>query len=118
MMRQILAISLFVCFSSILIADSYLIIPGYYYPVASHQYGELKTQLESSNMGSALGGDSSVQIVNIISAKRNFMPGKNYRILANVSINGQTKTVCFVTQSLPSQEQLTVTSAQVGFKTC
>ena len=111
MIHQIFAVSLVLCFSSILIADALLIMPGGRYPVSSDQFDELKTQLENSNLDSALGGDSSVQIKDILSATQQAVPGMDYHILAYVSIKGEIKKVCFFASKI--EEKLTVTSAQV-----
>lgn len=124
MIRQlnIFAISFVVCIS---IADAFMpysLFPpmaGGHSPVPAQRCGELKSQLESSNMGSALGGTASVRILNILSATQQVVAGMKYHILATVSIDGRTEKCCFIVHhSLPPQRRFNVLSAEVGVQEC
>ena len=116
MIRNIFTVSLIVCFSSILIADASL--AGGRSPVPSNEYDELKSQLESSNMGSTL-GDSSAQVLDILSATQQDASGIKYHILATVAIKGRVENICFTVQHNPrARRNFFVTKAQVGAQDC
>lgn len=93
---------LFILISVILIAEAQTIVGGYS-DVPPSEYKNVQIKLENSNFRTALGAaNSCVKVVRIISVSQQVVAGMNYRIVAIVSINGQSKKFCFLLyQSLP-----------------
>lgn len=88
------------------------------HPVPENQYDELKFQLQNSKMDRFFGG-KSIQVLDIVSATEQVLNGKNYHILANISINGRTKKCCFNAQNFfPRQDGYFIIKADVGAKKC
>lgn len=92
----------FISTSALLIADAQTIVGGYT-AVPPSEYENLQIKLHNANLRSALKSTSScVDVVQIVSAAQQVVAGMNYRIVAIISLNGQSKKYCFLLyQSLP-----------------
>lgn len=89
------------------------------HPVPETQYGELKNQLNISNMERAF-GSKKIEVLDIISATEQAYNGRSYNILATISIDGKiAKKCCFVAHNFfPRQQGYIIIKATVGVKKC
>lgn len=122
MFRQasIFAVFLLIC---ILIIDSASGRMGGYSTVPLEKLNDLKPKLQSSNFQSALKSTGSgIKIQKINSASKQVVAGMNYRIKANVLVNGKSKECCFaVHEGLPQnggKQRFNVKCAQCGGCEC
>lgn len=105
--------------SVILIAEAQRIVGGYS-EVKPNEYKKIQNKLQSANLQSALGIKSScVTVAEIISAEQQVVAGMNYKIVADIDINGQSKKYCFLLyQSLPPIKLTVQCAAKLCGATC
>lgn len=85
---------------------------GGYSKVPKKEYKTLGIKLQNSNIQSALATKKPVKVVNIVSATQQVVAGMNYRIVAQIKINGKTYEYCFkVEQDLPPNDCFNVVCA-------
>lgn len=106
--------------SKSLIADAHANVGGYS-AVPPDEYKNLQIKLHDAILRSALGStDSCVDVVRIVSAAQQVVAGKNYRIVAIINMNGQSKKYCFLLhQSLrPVTLRMKCAAEMIGGNIC
>lgn len=110
---NIFALSFIICISSILTAD--VSTADGRSPVPASQFNQLKSQLESTKLGQAFGGNR-VRILYIESATQQAMEGTLYHIMAKISFNEQPKSCCFTVHK--TDQEFDIQRIQIGAKKC